>query len=62
LWDLSAKASVYEIKENDDEVAFIIRFGTKESIAAYNERAERAEASFACAEPCRGLVSDHQQA
>jgi len=50
------KASVYEIKEHNDEIAFLIRFGTKDSVAAYNERAERAEASFACAKPCRGSL------
>ncbi|MGZ4918537.1 MAG: hypothetical protein ACXV5E_09065 [Halobacteriota archaeon] len=49
------KASVYEIKDNDvEEVAFLIRFDTKGSVAAFHERAERARASFACDESCRG--------
>ena len=51
------KASVYEINEDDEDVAFIIRFHTKDSVAAYHGRAERAGASFACDEPCRGSDS-----
>ncbi|MGZ4909052.1 MAG: hypothetical protein ACXV5F_10435, partial [Halobacteriota archaeon] len=49
-------ASIYEIGKNGEDVAFIIRFG-KDSVAAYDERAERARASFACDEPCRGSMS-----
>jgi hypothetical protein len=51
------KASLFEINDTGEEVAFIICFSTKKSVAAYNERAERAEASFACAKPCRGSDS-----
>ncbi len=49
------KASVYEIKEHDDEIAFLIRFGTKDSVAAFHGRAERAGAGVACVVPCRGF-------
>lgn len=49
------KARVYEIGANGENVAFVIRFGTENRGAAYDERAKRAEASFACAEPCRGF-------
>jgi hypothetical protein len=48
------KASVYEVKGNDEEIAFLIRFDTKDSVAAYNERAERFEGLKEPAEPCRG--------
>jgi hypothetical protein len=48
------KASLYEINNIGEEVAFIICFGTKNSIAAYYERAERAEGHVSAREPCRG--------
>jgi hypothetical protein len=51
------KASVYELLENNEDVAFIIRFRTKDSVAAFHGRAERAGASFACDEPCRGSTN-----
>jgi len=51
------KASVYKINEHDEDVAFIVRFHTKDSVAAYRERAKGAEANFVCDEPCRGSDS-----
>jgi len=51
------KASIYETSEHQGETAFVIRLNDENRVAAYNERAERAEASFACAEPCRGSDS-----
>ena len=51
------KASLYEINDIGEEVAFIIRFGAKNSLAAYHERAERAEGLKEPAEPCRGSDS-----
>ena len=49
------KASVCEISGKEGDVAFLIHFGVKDSVAAYHELAERAEGSFAPAEPCRGF-------
>ena len=40
-----------------EDIAFIIRFGAKSSIAAFHERAERARGSFVPVEPCRGSDS-----
>jgi len=48
------KASLYEINDGGEEVAFIIRFGAKNSLAAYHKRAERAERHVSPREPCRG--------
>jgi len=49
------KASVYEMNDNEEEVAFVIRFGAKNSVAAYHVRAERAGANIACDESWRGF-------
>jgi len=54
---IGKKASVYDIKENGEDLAFLIHFDTKNSVAAYNERAERAGANIACDGPCRGSDS-----
>jgi hypothetical protein len=51
------KASLYEINDIGEEVAFIIRFCPKNSVAAYHERAERAEGRVSAREPCRGSDS-----
>ena len=51
------KASIYETSEHRGDRVFVIRFETENSVAAFHERAERAEASFACAGPCRGSDS-----
>ena len=51
------KASVYELVGSGEEVALVICFGAKNSVAAYHERAQRAGASFACDRPCRGSDS-----
>jgi hypothetical protein len=51
------KASIYETSEHQGETTFVIRLNDENRVAAYNERAERAEASFACAKPCRGSDS-----
>lgn len=53
------RASMYEINRPEEDTAFLIRFDDFENkgVAAYHERAERAGASFACDEPCRGSDS-----
>jgi hypothetical protein len=51
------KASIYETNEYQGDRAFIIRFDTENSVAAYHERAERTGASVACDVPCRGSDS-----
>ncbi len=48
------KASIYETSEPQGEEAFIIRLNDGNRVAAYNERAEQAGASFACDVPCGG--------
>ncbi|MGZ4934332.1 MAG: hypothetical protein ACXV49_07525 [Halobacteriota archaeon] len=52
-------ASIYEMSEREGDIAFVIRFDSSETkgLAAYHERAERAEANFVRAEPCRGSDS-----
>jgi hypothetical protein len=49
------KASLYEINDIGEEVAFIICFGTKNSLAAYYERAELEEGLKEPVKPCRGF-------
>ena len=51
------KASIYETSEHQGETTFVIRLNDENRVAAYNERAERAGASFACDVPCRGSDS-----
>jgi hypothetical protein len=51
------KASIYETSEHQGETTFIIRLNNENRVAAYNERAERTGASFACDGPCRGSDS-----
>jgi hypothetical protein len=51
------KASIYEISREEGDIAFIIRFDNQNRVAAYHGRAERAGASFACDQPCRGSDS-----
>jgi hypothetical protein len=51
------KASIYEISEREEDFAFVIRFDTKDSVAAFHRQAERARASFACDVPYRGSDS-----
>ena len=50
------KASIYEMSGPEGNTAFLISLddsGTK-SVAAYHERAERAEGHVSAREPCRG--------
>jgi len=49
------RASIYEISEQEGNVAFIIRFDGAEAkgVAAYHEQAERAEGHVSAREPCR---------
>ena len=53
------KASIYEMSGYEGDTAFLVRFdgSTTKTVAAFHERAERAGASFACDEPCRGSDS-----
>jgi len=51
------KASIYEIDDREGETTFVISFDAKKRVAAYHGRAERALASFACEQPCRGSDS-----
>jgi hypothetical protein len=51
------KASIYELNGPDGDTSFLISFDDPGSVAACHERAERAGASFACDEPCRGSDS-----
>jgi hypothetical protein len=50
------KAIIYEISSSQKKIAFFIRFDNCEnkSVAAYYERAERAEGLKEPAERCRG--------
>jgi hypothetical protein len=52
------KASIYEMKGPDGNVAFFISFDRTKTCpgsgAAYHERAERAEGHVSACEPCRG--------
>ncbi len=48
------KASIYETSEHQGDRVFVIRLNDENRLAAYNDRAERAGAGFACNVPCRG--------
>ena len=57
------RASIYEMSGSEGETAFLIRFDSAEtkkcpgSVAAFHERAERAEGHVSPREPCRGSDS-----
>ena len=51
------KASIYETSEHQGETAFVIRLKDENRVAAYNERAERAEWLKEPADPFRGSDS-----
>jgi hypothetical protein len=52
------KASIYALSGQEGDVAFVIRFNSsKKGVAAYHERAERAEGHVSAREPCRGSDS-----
>jgi len=53
------RASIYEMSVPEGNTTFVIHFSASETkgVAAYHERAERAEGHVSAREPCRGSDS-----
>ena len=49
------KAGICELSGDEEDIAFIIRFDAEKCVAAYHERAERAEGHVSARKPYRGF-------